>query len=207
MDQAVIDRIFEPFFTTKPVGEGTGLGLSVVHGIIEHHDGEITVSSQPGQGTTFSVFLPHSETNAAGPATVDNPLRGNRERIMVVDDEEPLVNMMQQKLTRLGFEVVAHHDSVKALEAFRAAPGSFDVIITDHTMPRLTGADLAREIVRLRADTPVIMCSGSGQALVAADRLRPAVRECVLKPVNFAELTRSIRRMLDQKPEAQSKQP
>ncbi len=209
MDPAVIARIFEPFFTTKAVGEGTGLGLSVVHGIIENHGGEITVASQPGHGTTFSIFLPCStvsETRSAT-TTADGPVQGNRERILVVDDEEPLVNMMQQKLTRLGYEVIAHHDSVKALEAFRAAPGSFDVVITDHTMPRLTGVDLAREMVRLRPDTPIIMCSGSGQALIAADRLRPAVRECVLKPVNFGELTRSIRRMLDRKPELGGKQP
>jgi signal transduction histidine kinase/CheY-like chemotaxis protein len=208
MERAVVERIFEPFFTTKPVGEGTGLGLSVVHGIIENHGGEIAVASQPGQGTTFSIFLPCSAVKETGSTTTaDEPIQGNRERILVVDDEEPLVNMMQQKLTRLGYEVVAHHDSVKALEAFQAAPGSFDVVITDQSMPRLTGADLAREIVRLRADMPVIMCSGSGHALVAADRLRPAVRECVLKPVNFGELTRSIRRMLDRKPNLEGKQP
>jgi signal transduction histidine kinase/ActR/RegA family two-component response regulator len=208
MEPAVVERIFEPFFTTKPVGEGTGLGLSVVHGIIEHHGGEIKVASQPGRGTTFSIFLPRSVVNEIdAAAAVDQPLHGNRERILVVDDEEPLVNMMQQKLTRLGYEVVAHHDSVKALEAFQAAPRSFDVVITDHTMPRLTGADLAREMVQLRPDTPVILCSGSGQALIAADRLRPAIRECVLKPVNFAELTRCIRRMLDRKATLESKQP
>jgi len=207
MERAVVERIFEPFFTTKPVGEGTGLGLSVVHGIVEHHGGEITVASRPGQGTTFSVFLPRSEMSDTRSTASDEPVHGHRERILVVDDEEPLVNMMRQKLTRLGYQVVAHHDSVKALEAFQAAPGSFDVVITDQTMPRLTGADLAREVVRLRPDTPIILCSGSGQALISADRLRPAIRECVLKPVNFGELTRSIRRMLDRKPELEGKQP
>ena len=207
MERAVIERIFEPFFTTKAVGEGTGLGLSVVHGIIEHHGGEITVASQPGQGTTFSVFLPRSEMNDARSTAPDEPVHGNRERILVVDDEEPLVNMMQQKLTRLGYEVVAHHDSVKALEAFKAAPASFDVVITDQAMPRLTGADLAQEMIRLRPDTPIILCSGSGQALIAADRLRPVIRECVPKPVNFGELTRSLRRLLDRKPELEGKQP
>ena len=207
MEQAVLDRIFEPFFTTKPVGEGTGLGLSVVHGIIEHHGGEITVASQPGQGTTFTIFLPQSEVKDTASAELNEPLPGNRERILVVDDEEPLVNMMQQKLTRLGYEVVAHHDSVKALEAFRAAPASFDVIITDHTMPRLTGADLAREMIRLRADIPIILCSGSGQALIAVGHLRSAVRECVLKPVNFGDLTRSIHRMLGPRPDLEGKQP
>jgi len=207
MPPHVLERIFEPFFTTKPVGEGTGLGLSVVHGIIENHRGEITVLSQPDKGTTFSIFLPKAEAPQGQPGKAVEPVHGNRERILVVDDEEPLVNMMQQKLTRLGYEVVAHHDSVRALEAFQAAPGSFDVVITDHTMPRLTGADLAREIIRLRADTPIILCSGSGQALITAGRLRPTVRECVLKPVNFGELSRSIRRVLEAKPDFEGKQP
>jgi signal transduction histidine kinase/CheY-like chemotaxis protein len=207
MPPHVVERIFEPFFTTKPVGEGTGLGLSVVHGIIENHGGEITVTSQPGRGTTFSIFLPRADAAEASPVTADAPVHGRRERILVVDDEEPLVNMMQQKLTRLGYEVIAHHDSVSALNAFKAAPQSFDVVITDHTMPRLTGADLAKEIVSLRANTPVILCSGSGQALIKADTLRPVIRECILKPVNFGELSRSIRRVLEPKPGLEGKQP
>jgi signal transduction histidine kinase/ActR/RegA family two-component response regulator len=207
MDRAVIERIFEPFFTTKPVGEGTGLGLSVVHGIIESHGGEITVSSVPGQGTTFSIFLPQATPSDGASVVSDEPVHGHRERILVVDDEEPLVNMMQQKLSRLGYEVVAHHDSLAALREFQSAPHRFDVIITDQTMPHLTGADLAREMTRLRADTPIIMCSGSGQALIKLESLRPAVRECVLKPVNFGELSRSIRRVLDDKASFAVKQP
>jgi two-component system NtrC family sensor kinase len=207
MEHAVLERIFEPFFTTKPVGEGTGLGLSVVHGIIENHGGEITVSSARGVGTTFRILLPRAEANAAAAVANDEPIHGSRERILLVDDEEPLVNMMQQKLTRLGYEVIAHHDSVEALKAFQAAPQRFDLIITDQTMPHLTGADLAREVVRVRATTPIILCSGSGHALVKADNLRPAIRECVLKPVNFAELSRSIRRVLEDSQRSEGKQP
>lgn len=207
MDRDVLERIFEPFFTTKPVGEGTGLGLSVVHGIIENHGGEITVTSQLGTGTTFHIFLPRAELNATANAASAQPLPGRRERLLVVDDEEPLVNMMQQKLTRLGYEVVAHYDSVRALHEFQAAPQRFDLIITDQTMPQLTGADLVREVIRVRANTPIILCSGSGQALIKAGSLRPAVRECVLKPVNFSELSRSIRRVLDAQNNLEGKQP
>jgi CheY-like chemotaxis protein len=207
MEPAVMERIFEPFFTTKPVGEGTGLGLSVVHGIIKSHGGDITVSSQPGKGTTFAIFLPRNESNADPVAETEEPLHGSRERILVVDDEEPLANMMQQKLTRLGYEVVAHIDSVAALKEFQSAPQRFDLVITDQSMPRLTGADLAREITRLRENTPIILCSGSGQALIRWESLRPTVRDCVLKPVNFGELSRSIRRVLEDKATLESKQP
>lgn len=207
MEQAVIERIFEPFFTTKPVGEGTGLGLSVVHGIIESHGGEITVASEPGKGTTFSIFLPRADANTNATVAADEPVHGSQERILVVDDEEPLVNMMQQKLTRLGYEVVAYHDSAAALRDFKSNPHRFDVVITDQTMPRLTGADLAREIIQLRPGTPIILCSGSGQALIKWDSLRPLVRDCVLKPINFGELSRSIRRVLEEKPNLEGKQP
>ena len=207
MESDVLERIFEPFFTTKPVGEGTGLGLSVVHGIIENHGGEITVSSERGMGTTFCILLPRAEATGAATIANDEPVHGERERILLVDDEEPLVNMMQQKLTRLGYEVIAHQNSIEALKAFQAAPQRFDLIITDQTMPHLTGADLAREVVRIRAATPIILCSGSGHALVQADTLRPTIRECVLKPVNFAELSRSIRRVLEDSRRSEGKQP
>jgi DNA-binding response OmpR family regulator len=140
-------------------------------------------------------------------AETEEPLHGSRERILVVDDEEPLANMMQQKLTRLGYEVVAHIDSVAALKEFQSAPQRFDLVITDQSMPRLTGADLAREITRLRENTPIILCSGSGQALIRWESLRPTVRDCVLKPVNFGELSRSIRRVLEDKATLESKQP
>jgi len=198
MDQAVLQRIFEPFFTTKPVGEGTGLGLSVVHGIIEHHGGTITVASQPGQGTTFSILLPAAPPADEVDVESEAAISGNGECILVVDDEEALVNLLQQKLTRLGYEVVAHHDSTEALAAFKAAPHRFDLVITDQTMPRLTGVDLAREILRLRPDTPIILCSGAGSGFVPTDPRRSNVRECVLKPVHFGELSRSIRRVLEQ---------
>ena len=208
MEPAVQERIFEPFFTTKPVGEGTGLGLSVVHGIIDHHGGLITVQSAAGRGTTFAIFLPHVQLGAlVTDGGIDEPLRGGSERILVVDDEEPLANMMQQRLSRLGYDVVAHHDSVAALDEFRTATTPFNLVITDQTMPKLNGTDLAAEVVRLHARTPVIICTGSTHTLSRTELLRPAVRECLTKPVNFTELSRAIRKALEEQPEAPRPRP
>ena len=201
MDRAVSDRIFEPFFTTKPVGEGTGLGLSVVHGIIEHHGGEIAVESRPGAGTTFTIYLPKVRLGPLDPSPGrDEPVRGANERLLVVDDEEAMADMLQQRLTRLGYDVVAHHDSLAALAEFRTTATPFKLVITDQTMPKMTGTDLAAEVVRLHADTPVIICTGSVQTLGLTDGLRPAVRDCLSKPVDFVELSRAIRKALEETP-------
>jgi signal transduction histidine kinase/ActR/RegA family two-component response regulator len=200
MTPEVMARIFEPFFTTKPVGEGTGLGLSVVHGIIKSHCGEITVSSQLGVGTTFHVFLPSAQDLSLASDVTEEPLPGCAERILVVDDEEPLVNVMQQKLTRLGYEVVAHCDSLAAWREFQAAPERFDLMIADQTMPHLTGDDLARRIHGLRAGMPIIICSGSGQAFGQAPGLCPGVLRLVSKPVNYVELSRCLREVLERPP-------
>jgi CheY-like chemotaxis protein len=207
MEQATLQQIFEPFFTTKPVGEGTGLGLSVVHGIIKHHGGDITVTSQLGVGTTFCIYLPRAEDGAVPPERSEQAPQGGRGCLLVVDDEEALVNMMEQKLTRLGYEVVACYGSIEALRQFRAAPRRFAAVITDQNMPQLSGSDLARQIAQIQPGTPVILCSGSGNILVRARELRPTVCDCVLKPVDFGELSRTLRRLIDQKPELQGKEP
>ena len=208
MDRNTLQRIFEPFFTTKAVGEGTGLGLSVVHGIIKRHAGEITVTSQVGVGTTFTIYLPRAAATVdAGPAPSESLSPGHRECVLVVDDEEALVNVMEQKLTRLGYEVVACHSGVEALRQFRATPDRFAAVITDQNMPQLTGTDLALEVIRTRPHLPVILCTGSGSALVRTRALKPAIRECVLKPVDFAELSRALRRVIEKKPQAETKQP
>ena len=196
MDGAVLERIFEPFFTTKPIGEGTGLGLSVVHGIIKNHGGDITVTSKRGEGTTFQIFLPRAEAADAGSVHATEIVRGHNQRILVVDDEETLANMMQQRLTRLGYEVLACHDSVHALGMIQAAPQNFDLVVSDQTMPRLTGTDLAAEISRLDLSVPVILCSGSPNSLPQPGEHHPNVRGCVLKPVNFTDLSQTIHRVL-----------
>lgn len=205
MSPEVIERIFEPFFTTKPVGEGTGLGLSVVHGIIKDHGGEITVTSRPGHGTTFKLYLPAAQPRQFDTAfNADGPVPGAHERIMVVDDEEPLANMMQQRLSRLGYDVVAFPSSAEALKQFQSAPSRFDLVITDRVMPQLTGDALARELQRVQPDIPVILCSGSGPGTDLDLAQSSATFAFVSKPVDFTELSKTIRRVLQ---ESKSNQP
>jgi len=167
----VLERMFEPFFTTKGVGVGTGLGLSVVHGIIAAHQGAISVQSVVGHGTTFTIYLPcFQQRHVESPP--DEALRHQGQgRILFVDDEAPLAHLAEAMLTRLGYEVVACTSSVEALEAFRAAPQQFDVVITDQTMPHLTGEQLARALRGIRPDIPIILCTGFSHVM-DADKAR-----------------------------------
>jgi nitrogen-specific signal transduction histidine kinase/CheY-like chemotaxis protein len=204
MDRKIMDRIFDPFFTTKGPGRGTGLGLSVVHGIVRNHGGGITFTSEPDRGTTFHVFLPRSDHAEDLPEeNTPGPVIGGKERILFLDDEEALVHANQKILERLGYEVVAGTDSLEALEVFRAQPERFDLIITDQTMPHMTGDTLARKILQLRPDIPIILCTGFGQAssgaLTEAAARATGIREVVRKPVERSEMARIIRRVLDEK--------
>jgi PAS domain S-box-containing protein len=205
MDRKTMERIFDPFFTTKGPGRGTGLGLSVVHGIVKNHGGGITFTSERGKGTTFHVYLPRidgaeevREEDAAGPIP-----RGT-ERILFLDDEEDLVFSWQKMLETLGYRVVAGTNSVEALEVFRAQPDRFDLVITDQTMPHLTGERLAMEILGLRPDIPIILCTGLGSASGGGvtDRIARTIgiREVMRKPVERSEMARVIRRVLDDSP-------
>jgi PAS domain S-box-containing protein len=196
MPHAVQARIFEPFFTTKPLGEGTGLGLAVVHGIVTGHSGVITVESAPGHGTRFDLYFPRCNDLAATPPSLQTPLRGHGERLLLVDDEAALVRLWTVALTDLGYRVTAYTDSRAALEAFRETPEAFDLVITDQTMPQLTGEALAQELLRLRPRLPIILCTG--QFPVAA-RARPGplgIRTTLLKPVSRLDLSLSIHRLL-----------
>jgi signal transduction histidine kinase len=155
MSPAVLARLFEPSFTTKAVGEGSGMGLAVVHGIVASHGGAVTVQSTPGQGATFTVYLPRlAQALAVPPAPAQIPLPRGHERILLVDDEASVAEMGQRLLTRLGYEVVAYTSSREALDAFRGAPEGFDLLITDHTMPQMTGEALARAVRQIRPDLP-----------------------------------------------------
>ncbi len=203
IERRIMERIFDPFFTTKGPGRGTGLGLSVAHGIVRNHGGGITFTSEPGLGTTFNVFLPRTDLPEAAPETNDaTPLPGGRERILLVDDEEDLVFGGQRMLENLGYEVVAGTDSLEALEVFRAQPDHFDLVVTDQTMPHLTGEALARKILALRRDIPIILCTGHGfgasGGLTEQMALSSGIREVVMKPMARSELARAIRRVLDQ---------
>jgi len=149
MDSATAERIFEPFFTTKNPDEGTGMGLAVVYGIVKSCEGAITVYSELEKGTTFHVLLPRiDKENASKPETLA-PIPGGDERILVVDDENAIVYLHREILERLGYKVIARTSSLEALKAFRADPDQFDLVITDQTMPKMTGANLARELIRV----------------------------------------------------------
>ncbi len=197
-----MERIFDPFFTSKTQGKGTGLGLSVVHGIIKSHGGAIQVVSEPGQGSQFMVLFPLLEQREEAPL-VESPVPtgSGSERILFVDDEVDYVLGQQKMLGRSGYRVTAVSDSREALGVFRDRPDDFDLVITDQTMPCLTGEMLAREILRLRPDLPIILCSGttSDQLGISPERARAiGIREILLKPVAKQDLNRSIRRLLDE---------
>jgi PAS domain S-box-containing protein len=202
MDNKILERIFDPFFTTKKRGEGTGLGLSVVHGIIMNHGGDIAVYSEPGKGATFEVFLPSIEHSSDMPEKPNGAaVHRGTERIMFVDDEEDLVYAGEKMLRRLGYEPAVFQSSLEALKAFRAEPHRFDLIITDQSMPHLTGTELAREALRLRPEIPIILCSGfspdSGESPTGKQAEQIGVREVVMKPLGSAEMAAIIRKTLD----------
>jgi signal transduction histidine kinase len=196
MGRAVMERIFDPFFTTKKQGEGTGMGLSVVHGIVKSHEGAITVDSKPGKGTVFEVFLPMSRTEATSEAIASGPLPTGNERILFVDDEQPIAEMGKQMLERLGYHVTARTSSVDALESFRARPQGFDLVITDYTMPNMTGAELSKELLRVRPDIPIILCTGFSEAFSKRNAGAMGIREHIMKPVVMHDLAEMVRKVL-----------
>ena len=201
MTPDVVERIFEPFFTTREVGQGTGMGLAVVYGIVKSLHGNIQVESEQGVGTTFNVFFPKVRTDAIAETLSTEQSPGKRERVLFIDDEEFLVEWGQSLLERLGYEVTAMNDSTEAFETFSSDPSQFDLVITDQTMPGITGLNLAREILKIRPDIPVILCSGHSDA-VTLDTLKEAgITEFLMKPLARKELAEIIRRVLDKEME------
>ncbi|MGD0237820.1 MAG: ATP-binding protein [Syntrophorhabdales bacterium] len=198
MEDNVIRRIFEPFFTTKEKGQGTGLGLSVVYGIVKSHHGGIRVSSKPGQGSVVSVYLPAISTVAeVERETVSwNTLPMGTERILFVDDEEPIVELGQGVLRRLGYTVVAKRSGREALETFRG-DGAFDLVFTDQTMPEMTGVMLAAELLKLKPDLPIILCTGYSEIVSRETAQEVGIREFLMKPLSKGELAGAVRRALD----------
>jgi len=198
MATATLARIFDPFFTTREPGQGAGLGLSVVHGIVQAHDGAIDVRSTLAEGSCFSVYLPAMGSvplQAARPAHVP-AVRGEGERVLCIDDEEPVVRVTAQMLRRLGFSVVGQTDPADALVAFQADPMQYDVVLTDFAMPRLSCFDLVRSIQRMRPSLPIVVTSGRIDA-EDIDTLRGlGISEVVFKPSTSAELSAALRRAL-----------
>jgi CheY-like chemotaxis protein len=198
MPATVVNRIFEPFFTTKAPGEGTGLGLSVVHGVMQSHDGAVSVQSQPGVGTRFALYFPACpQTDAtAGPAAPAPLKTGRGECILFVDDETRLATLGCDILKQLGYRVVTSTRPEDALDKLRAAPDSFDLVITDLTMPEMTGMDLARSIIQLRPGLPVILMTGYSASLTADYVRTQGLADLLFKPLTIQALADSIHQTL-----------
>ena len=197
MSPEVLERIFDPFFTTRQEGEGTGLGLAVVHGIVTRSNGAIAVTSEVGRGTTFSVHLPLVVGEASEPTVSEGePLPGT-ERLLYVDDEPDLTDTMQRKLSRLGYRVSTLNSSPGAFSAVRDAPDSFDLVITDLTMPVLRGDQLARLLRGIRADLPIVIFTGSQENVQTDWVAQLGHATLIAKPVSLPDLTRVIRRLVD----------
>jgi PAS domain S-box-containing protein len=201
MPPEILDRIFEPFFTTKSPGEGTGMGLAVVHGIIASHGGAITVESAPSHGTTVRVYLPESAQLPVARARPEASVPHGRECILFVDDEAALASLGHALLTALGYEVVAVTSSREALAIFQAAPARFDLVITDYTMPELTGEALAQALRGIRPTLPIILCTGFSETMTAEKAQALGIDAFCLKPVVLQELGQTIRRVLRQRRE------
>jgi CheY-like chemotaxis protein len=190
------EKIFDPFFTTKPIGQGTGLGLSTVHGIVKSCSGAIKVETACGLGSTFAVFLPMADTSVAPVRRAPDDVPLGTGRILFVDDEESLVEIGTEMLEDLGYTVTGSVSSAKALALFTSDPDAFDLVITDQTMPDFTGLDLAREFASIRSDVPVILVTGFSH-LVDAGRARQAgIRAFLMKPLTKGELARTVRDVL-----------
>jgi len=199
MDPQVRERIFDPFFTTKDPGKGTGLGLSVVHGIVKACKGAITVYSEIGKGSTFHVYLRKIESMKAPEPEKVEALSTGTECILFVDDEEALARLGKETLRELGYDAVCRTSSIEALEAFRAQPERFDLVITDQTMPNMTGKDLAKEIMAIRPGIPVIVCTGYSQVFSEEEANDIGISAFLMKPVSIRELGKTIRQVLDKK--------
>ncbi len=197
MDAKTLERIFEPFFTTKPVGKGTGLGLAVVHGIVQAHEGVITVESQVGHGTTFRLYFP-GRSNGAQVMVAKNDAvpQGQGQRILLLDDEIAVTAVLGRMLKRLNYEVTACNHPRDAIELCRQNPAQFDLAITDLTMPEINGLEVARQLRQARPDLPVILASGFGAEVTPEHLLAAGVCEMLQKPVSVTSLADTVRRAL-----------
>ena len=198
IEETIREKIFDPYFTTKERGKGTGMGLSVIHGIVKSIGGSIQMDSQLGRGTEFRVYLP-IETSALAPSESQTweKLQLGTEHILLVDDEDAIVTMEKQILERLGYSVVPRTSSLEALEAFRANPDQYDLVITDMTMPNMTGDKLASELVKIRSDIPILLCTGFSEKIPELKAETLGIRGILMKPIVMQKLSEKIREILD----------
>jgi CheY-like chemotaxis protein len=200
LEPEVAGRLFDPLFTSNPLADEREIRLSVVHGIVASHDGTLVVESQVDIGTTVSVYLPALPPRVSSAASKDEPLPHGHECILFVDDEESLAQFGGEMLESLGYYPVVRTNAEEAWQAFRVAPQRFDLLITDQSMPGMSGDLLARECRRLRPDLPIILCTGSDQTLSQHDARSRGIAEFVLKPLLLHDLAHTIRRVLDLPP-------
>jgi CheY-like chemotaxis protein len=199
MDAATREKVFDPFFTTKPQGKGTGLGLSVVHGIVKEHHGDIRLSGELGKGTEFRVLLPIlPSSDLPPPQPVSIAGQTGTERILLVDDEESIVLLEKQMLERLGYRIDAWTLGEDALRTFRKGPEKFDLLITDMAMPGMTGEELAREVLAIRPDMPIILCTGFSDRMNREQARKIGIRGFLMKPAGQSDLARTVREVLDE---------
>lgn len=199
MAPPVLDKIFDPYFSTKPQGKGTGLGLAVVYGIVTEHGGHINVYSAVGKGTTFNIYLPLAEKTSDEMPTVKAVLQqatGN-EKILLVDDEKLIIQLESQMLKRLGYHVTFCENGAEALVLFKKNPTDFDLVLTDMNMPNMTGDLLAREILAIRKDIPIVICTGFSDKIGLDEAKAIGVKEFLMKPVAISELSAKVRKVLD----------
>ncbi len=199
MDEPTMAKAFDPYYTTKKQGQGTGLGLSLVLAIVQEHKGFIEVSSKPEQGTAFHLYFPVSRQKPGPDLTKEarTPVLNGKETIMIVDDEEAIRKIYKDFFKRYGYKVYVYQDGVEALKAFESAPEKFDLILTDMTMPRMTGDELSRQCLKLRPEIPIILCTGFSENLSESQALELGIQKYVNKPVGNTELLTLSRKLLD----------
>jgi PAS domain S-box-containing protein len=197
--EETVSKIFDPYFTTKAKGEGTGLGLAVVHGIVKSHNGDIKVTSQPGQGTTFHVYFPTVDKKPIGFSSKNEKevLIGGDESIMVVDDEASIANLSEEILTQYGYKVYSYRNVVQALQDFEKNPEDYDLVITDMTMPYMTGVELAQKMMKTNPKIPVILCTGHSELINREKALDIGIKDFFIKPIGVDDLLKRTRQVLD----------
>ena len=195
----IIERIFDPYFTTKETGKGTGMGLAISHGIMKNHGGTITVESQFGKGSTFRVFFPVVKKEIVPERKENDVIPGGNERLLFIDDETLLAEMGKDMLERLGYQVTVEQSSLEALYLFQSAPDAFDLVITDQTMPDMIGVDLARRMMQIRPDIPIILCTGYSNSVDEVSAKQIGIKEFALKPLTKRSIAGLIRKALKER--------